>query len=54
MSKITTFLDVYITQQAVIKISLKIRLPKLDLASMIMSSGGRFRFQVIEIEFQQL
>jgi hypothetical protein len=35
--KMTAFLDVHITQHAVMNISLNIKFPKLDLASIIMS-----------------
>jgi len=41
----TAFLVVQITQQAVMNISLKIEFPKLVLASITMSSGGRLRFR---------
>jgi hypothetical protein len=47
------FLVVQMIQQAVMKISLKIGFPKTVLASMIMSSGCRFLFQDMGIEFQQ-
>jgi hypothetical protein len=40
-------------QQAAITISLKIELPKLVLASIIMSRGGRLRSQIMPIELQQ-
>jgi hypothetical protein len=44
LSKIKPFLDFHMDQQAVIiTISLKRGLPKTVLASMIMSSGGRFK-----------
>jgi hypothetical protein len=46
------FLVVQMVQQAVMKISLKTGLPKVVLASMIISSGCRFLFQMMEIEFQ--
>ena len=36
------------------KISLKILLPKASLASITISNGYKFRFQLIEIKFQQL
>jgi hypothetical protein len=44
LSKITTFLVLQSTQQAVMKISLKMELPKLILATMTISSGDRFKF----------
>jgi hypothetical protein len=44
---------VQITQQAVIKSSLKIALPKLVRASITISSGGRLRFHEMEMELQQ-
>jgi hypothetical protein len=47
LSKITTFLVLQSTQQAVMKISLKMELPKLILATMTISSGDRFKFQFI-------
>ena len=54
LSKMTSFLVSQMTQQAVIKISLKILLPKASLASITISNGYKFRFQLIEIKFQQL
>ena len=36
------------------KISLKILLPKASLASITISNGYKFRFQLIEINFQQV
>jgi hypothetical protein len=53
LSKMKAFLVVQMIQQAVMKISLKIGFPKTVLASMIMSSGCRFLFQNMGIEFQQ-
>ena len=52
LSKITAFLVVRMTQQAVMQISLKIGLPKFDLASITMSRGGRLRFQEMVRVFQ--
>jgi hypothetical protein len=52
LSNITIFLVVHITQHAVMQISLKMELPKLVLASITMSRGGRLRFQLIEMVFQ--
>jgi hypothetical protein len=49
LSKIKPFLDFHIDQQAVITISLKRGLPKIVLASMIMSSGGRFESHCIPV-----
>jgi hypothetical protein len=40
------------TQHAVMKMSLKSGLPKVVLASIIMSMGCEFKFQVMEIVFQ--
>ena len=54
IKKITEFLVVQITQHAVIKISLKMGLPKALLASITMCRGGRFRFQLTGIVFQQV
>jgi hypothetical protein len=47
------FLEFQMAQQAAITISLKIDLPKLVLASIIMSRGGRIRSQIMPIELQQ-
>jgi hypothetical protein len=55
LSKIVAFLAVQITQQAIIKISLKMGFPKFDLATITISRGGgwRFKSQLIGMVAQQ-
>lgn len=54
LSNTTLFLVVQRVQQAVIMTSLKIEFPKDNLASIIISRGYRFRFQLMEILCQQI
>jgi len=44
-SKISPFLEFQIVQQAVMRISLKMGLPKVVLASINISSGGKLKSQ---------
>lgn len=53
LSKISPFLEVQIVQQVMMTISLKMGLSNAVLASMIISRGGRFMFQIIPRWVQQ-
>ena len=52
-SKISPCLEFQIVQQAVMRISLKMGLPKVALASINISSGGKLKSQCMPMWFQQ-